>query len=166
MSTQCRRKMFVKSGFLDKPRSNVMFKHYMNQDPRYVTEFLMFNQLSFPQLVGGECRTILRADSQEEIWGRLRILSKVAYLFYQCKSWERARATYYAILGSIEEGEAEWTDSFSYYDLMCLAHSTEIRPESSKSGGAPRQNRIQVKKDFFCRDFQRGECSQQPPHKA
>ena len=59
----------LKSGFLDKPRSSVMVKHkwpHMNQDTRYVTEPLSFNELNFCQFVGGECRTILRTQDPTE----------------------------------------------------------------------------------------------------
>ena len=69
-----RRKEKLCSGFLDKPRSQVLIKlmwPHMNQDPRYVTHSLTFNQLNFAQLVGGECRTILRCDSDAELCGRL-----------------------------------------------------------------------------------------------
>ena len=44
------------SGFLDKPRSQVLIKllwPHMNQNPRYVTSSLTFNQLNFAQFVGG-----------------------------------------------------------------------------------------------------------------
>ena len=66
LSRQARKPL--KSGFLDKPGSQVLFRQkwlHMNQNPRYVTEALAFNQLSFPQFVGGKCRTILRAQSND-----------------------------------------------------------------------------------------------------
>ena len=72
--------------------SHVMVKlrwPHMYQNPRYVIEALSFNQLTFAQFVGGECHTILRTGDSEEMYGRLRILSKVAYLFEQCRSWEK-----------------------------------------------------------------------------
>ena len=69
--------------------------------------------------MGGECHTILRTGGSEEMYGRLRILSKVAYLFEQCRSWEKARAAYFAIISSIDEGEATWTSSFGHCDIMC-----------------------------------------------
>ena len=46
----------VKSGFLDKPRSQVLIKQrwpHMNQNPRYVMSPLTFNQLNFCQFIGG-----------------------------------------------------------------------------------------------------------------
>ena len=135
--------------------------------PRYVTEALTFNQLSFPQFVGGECRTILKTSNAEEVYGRLRILSKVAYLYDNCKSWEKARATYFAIISSIEEGEASWNSSFGHYDLMCPA-APEPKAEHRGDGkiANTRQPRVAQKRDYFCKDFQKGECSLQPPHKA
>ena len=113
-----------KSGFLEKPWTRVLIKHtwpHMNQNPRYIPSPISFNQLSFPQFVGGECRTILKSEDAAEVGGRLHILSKVAYLFEQCKNWDKARSAYFAILSSIEEGEAIWTSSFGHYDLMCPA---------------------------------------------
>ena len=82
-----------KSGFLDKQCTKVMFKltwPHMSQNPRYVPEPRSFNQLSFAQFVGGECRTILKTEQAQEVTGRLKILSKIAYLYEQCKSWDRA----------------------------------------------------------------------------
>ena len=163
------KRMNVKSGFLEKPRSKVMFRHkwpHMNQDPRYVTQFLMFDELNFPQFVGGECRTILWTSDQSEITGRLRVLSKIAYLFNQCGSWDRARATYFAIVGSIEEGEATWSDSFNNFDLMCLATNDSSSKSDNRGQYVQRNVRNQTKRDFFCRDFQKGECSQVAPHKS
>ena len=157
-------KGIVKSGFLGKPRSSVLVKQcwpHMNQDPRYVTQPLSFNQLNFAQFVGGECRTIMRTKNETEIYGRLRVLSKISYLYDVCGSWERAKVTYFAILGSIEEGEANWTSSFSHYDLMCPPPVIE----SFRQGGGTSKGCTPSKKDFFCKDFQKGECSQVAPHK-
>ena len=160
----------IKSGYLDKPRSSVMVKHewpHMNQDPRYITEPLMFNQLNFSQFVGGECRTIIKAEDDEEKTGRLRVLSKIAYLFNQCDSWDRARAAYFAIISSIEEGEAHWSSSFGHYDMMCPA--PQIVEAKEKSEGRVSQNprpRTTPRRDFFCKEFQKGDCPQASPHRA
>ena len=154
----------IKSGFLDKPRSTVLVKlkwPHMNQNPRYVTEAITFNQLSFGQFVGGECRTIMRATHIDEIRGRLRILSKVAYLYDQCKNWEKARATYFAIISSIEEGEATWNSTFGHYDLMC---PTVQENKVEQKGGA--RNRSAPRREYFCKEYQKSECGLQAPHKA
>ena len=160
----------LKLEFLDKPGSSVLFKlkwPHMNQNPRYVMEALTFNQLSFAQFVGGECRTILKTNDPEEIYGRLRIMSKVAYLFEQCRSWDRARAAYFAILSSIEEGEAEWTSSFGHYDMMCPAPALiEQKHEYKGEKTAQIKTKTQKTCDYFCREFQKGDCEQQSPHKA
>ena len=132
----------------------------MNQNPRYVTSSLSFNELNFQQFVGGECRTILRTTDVTEILGRLRILSKVSYLYYQCKSWDRARSAYFAILSSIEEGEALWNSNFGHYDMMCPA------PQDMKYDKGIVKPKVSVKKEFFCREFQKGECTLNPPHKS
>ena len=62
----------LRSGFLDKPRSTVLVKltwPHMSQNPRYVTSPLSFNQLTFPQFVGGEAQTILKTDDITECYG-------------------------------------------------------------------------------------------------
>ena len=136
---------------------------HMNQNPRYVTSALTFNQLTFAQFVGGEARTILKTNDSNECYGRLRILSKVSYLYEQCRSWEKARAAYFAMISSIEEGEASWNSSFGHYDMMCPAPSheaTEGRPEGR------RRMSPQSKKEFYCKEFQKGDCGLQAPHRA
>ena len=115
-------KQKIWSGYLDKPKSIVVQKLRwpdMNQNPRYVTEPLTFNQLNFPQFIGGATRTITKVTDPEELQGWLWVMSKVAYLYDQCKSWEKARSVYFAILSGIEEGESTWSNSFTHYDLMC-----------------------------------------------
>ena len=152
------------SGFLDKPRSLVLIKHmwpHMNQNPRYVTNSLSFNQLNFCQFVGGECRTILKTDNEEELIGRLRILSKIAYMYNQCQDWEKARNAYFAILSSIEEGESYWTSSFGHYDIMCPPRS-----EDGQKGEGKALVKIKTKKDFFCREYQKAECQLNAPHRS
>ena len=158
----------LKSGFLDKPRSQVLFKHkwpHMNQNPCYITEALSFNQLNFAQFVGGECRTIIKAIEPIEVLGRLKVLSKIAYLCDQCKNWDRPRSTYYVILSSIEEGEATWSSSFGHFDLMCPM-VTEMRAENRVEKPPPSRAKSQPKRDYFCKDFQKGECTLNPPHRA
>ena len=161
----------LRSGFLDKPMSQVVTKMrwpHMNQNPRYVTSNLMFNQLNFCQFVGGECRTIQKTLNETELMGRLRVLSKVAYMYDQCKDWEKARGAYFAILSSIEEGEATWDSTFGHYDIMCPPRweepptSSGYKPDMKSS--KPKQ--LGGKKEFFCRDFQKNECTMQAPHKA
>ena len=162
----------VRSGFLDKPRLSVLVKQrcpHMNQDMRYVTEPLTFNQLNFSQFVGSECRTILRTCDQQEREGRLQVLSKTAYLYNQCGNWGRAMATYFAIVGSIEEGEATWSSSFGHYDLMCPPAVREGRSENREETGWGAHNSETEggpRRDFFCKDFGRNECTQQAPHRA
>ena len=126
----------LQPGCLDKPKSEVLQKlrwPHMNQNPCYVTNSLMFNQLTFPQFVGGECRTVLKTSSSEEMYGRLSILSKISYLYDQCRSWEKARAAYFAIISSIEEGEVDWSSSFGHYDIMCLPVNEVDHKDSNKN---------------------------------
>ena len=124
----------------------------------------MFNQLNFCQLVGGECRTIMKSSNPNEICGRLRVLSKVAYLYNQCGNWEKVRSVYYAVVDSIEEGKAAWTSSFGHCDLMCPPPPPgawgEEKPSKLVNTKTPQRQ------DFFCKEFQKGECTQASPHRA
>ena len=158
----------IKSGFLDKPRTHVLTKlkwPHMNQNPRYVTTALTFKQLNFQQFVGGECRTILKSSSEEERKGRLNILSKVAYLYDQCGSWERARAAYFAIIGSLEEGESTWDSPLGQYDMMCPPNPSQGEGEKGEKKNQKGGTQTVQKKDYFCKDYQRGECNMQSPHR-
>ena len=158
----------LRSGVLEKPRSQVMLKlkwPHMNQNPRYVTAPLTFNELTFSQFVGGECRTIIKADNPDEIFGRLKILSKIAYLHEQCRSWDKAHVAYFAILSSIEEAEADWNSSFGLYDMMCPP-PLEMETQKPYQKQPPRPRNTVPKKDFFCQEFQRGECNITDPHQA
>ena len=134
----------------------------MNQNHRYVTASLGFNDLTFNQFVGGECRTISRVTDDDERAGRLRILSKVAYLYEQCKSWEKARGVYYAILSSIEEADLDWNSSLAQFDLMCPPAQDKLEQKTQAS----RIGRSVQKKEFFCKEYQKSECTLQPPHRA
>ena len=157
----------LQSGYLEKPRSQVMIRltwPHMNQNPRYITISLTFNDLTFNQFVGGKCRTIMRSTDMTEMRGRLRILSKVAYLNEQSRSWEKARAAYFAIISSIEEGEADWDSSFGHYGVMCPPRIEITQPKTSRAATKPRST-VQ-KCDFFCKEYQRGECTQHDPHQA
>ena len=166
----------LRSGVLDRPRSNVMMKvrwPHMNQDPRYVRSSLMYDQLNFCQFVGGETRTILRTGDPIERQGRLKILAKIAYLHDQCNNWRQARETYYAIMCSIEEGDADWTSPLGLYDLMCPpvygSRGDNKVDRMDKVDRNPMVTKVRVgpvKKDFFCRDYQKGECNTQAPHKS
>ena len=137
---------------------------HMNENPIYVASGLVFNQLNFAQFVGGETRTILKADDTDELYGRLRILSKVAYMYDQCKNWDRARAVYFAII-SIEEGKADWHSSFGHYDMMCPAPLVDSNSTIGSEKSATKSKGVS-KKDFFCRECQKGECNLNPPHRA
>ena len=165
--SDCNLREKLRSGFLDKPRSQVLVKllwPHMNQNPRYVTSSLTFNQLNFAQFVGGECRTILKTETEHKLIGRLKILSKIAYLYDQCRDWEKARSAYFAILSSIEEGESTWWSSFGHYDMMCPPRVEEQHSRADLR--QPPRVKPTPKKDFYCREFQKGECSLTTPHKS
>ena len=154
----------LKSGVLDKPCSNVIHKllwPHMNQNPRYVIENLTFHELNFCQFVGGECKTIEKTEDPVEVKGRLKLLLKVSYLYNQCDNWDRARSVYFVVLSNIEEGEATWADSFAHMDLMCPPVMTGQRQNRDRID-QPRTKSVQ-KRDFFCREFQKGECTTPAP---
>ena len=123
------------------------------------------SDLNFQQFVGGECRMIIKTEHVNELYGCLRIMSKIAYLYDQCKSWDRARSAHFAIISSIEEGEAGWNSSFGHYDLMCVPPLEQKSDRYDHKATAAWAKTTQ-KHDYFCKEFQRGECSLTAPHKA
>ena len=158
----------VKSGVLDKLWSHVLQKlkwPHMNQNPRYVISPPTFNDLNFCQFLGGECCTILKAETGDEFRGRLKILSKIAYLHDQSKSWDKARAIYFAIISSIEQAEADWNSSFGLYDMMCPP-PVEVEPPKQFKNNVFKTKPTQARREFFCHEYQKGECNQAEPHRA
>lgn len=73
----------------------------------------------------------------------------------QGQGWPRVRDIYMAILHSIEEGEASFSSTFSEYDqVFPVKHGNRI----SKNG-----NRRET---FWCREYNRGNCTLESGHKA
>ena len=114
--------------------------------------------------MGDETRTILRTNNIEKCYGRLRVLSKVAYLYDQCRNWDKAQGAYFAIISNIEEGDATWNSSFGHYDMMCTTPHMEGEGRQETNKGA--KSRFMSKKEFYCKDFQKGECNTNAPHRA
>ena len=79
---------------------------------------------------------------------------------------KKARAAYFAIISSIEEGEATWTSSFGHCDIMYPPVGVMGNdPDSTKVPKVPVSHRV-VCKDYYCREYQKGECVLSDPHKA
>lgn len=123
---------------------------------RWVPSRLQMNQLTFEHVVAGELAIIQRATDPEEVRSRLHILQKVAYWNMQNEGWSRVREVYMSILHSIEEGEATFKSTFNEYDPMFPVKRSTM------------QNKKQItrKETFWCKAYNKGQCSEESPHKA
>ena len=148
-----------KSGRLDKPSTNVKRRlewPHMHQNKRYITKAMMFEELPFELFVGGEVRIILNCD-RTQAYGRLRVLEQCAYWLDKCKDWGQVRSIYTAIIESLETGEADWGSEYYHYDSLLV-----------KAQKIPEKDKPKAKKGFeyFCREYNRGECTITAPHRA
>ena len=161
---KCKAKKESKSGRLDKPSTDVKTRlswPHMFQNKRYVTKGLLFDELSFEQLVGGEARIMLGLQDKEQMFGRLRVLECCAYWLDRSKDWTLVRGIYTAIMESIERGDENWASDFYHYDaLVARAKSNWDKHDKGKVA--------QTKKafEYYCREYNRGECTLSAPHKA
>lgn len=123
---------------------------------RWVPNKLQMNQLTFEQVVAGELAIIQRSLDPEEVRSRIHILQKIAYWNMQGEGWPRVHEVYMSILHAIEEGEANFKSSFDEYDPMFPVK----RYSSQHKKGANKRD------SFWCRAYNRGQCSEDSPHKA
>lgn len=148
----------IRSGMYDKIADDVVMKlkwPHKKLPVRWVTEKPTMQQMSFEQVVAGELSIIQKATDPEEVRSRIHILKKLACWNMQDQGWPRVREVYIAILHSIEEGESTWKSTFDSYDPV---FPVKMKSLNKKFAG---------KKDvFWCRAFNRGECSQESGHKA
>ena len=103
---------------------------------------------------------IARTWDTKELQGHLQILSKVAYLYEQCQSWDKARSAYFAMISSIEEGESDWDSTFGHYDMMCPP------PVETETKEVKQAKNSVAKREFYCHEYQKNECTFLAPHRA
>ena len=152
-----------KSGMLDKATANIQHKEVWPQKnllEDWADEEIEFKHLQFEHMVAGELRTIETSTDPAEILGRLRLLRKMAYTKLRGYEWPLIRKMYAAILRSIETKEHTWDSNFDRYETI-LYRKTPIRKED-RTGSGPGTN----SKKWFCRDWNKGNCTKSSPHKS
>lgn len=146
----------LKSGMYDKVADDVVIKLKWPRKKlsrRWVPEKLSINQLQFEHVVAGELAIIQRSDNPDEIRFRTHMLQKVAYWNMQGQGWPRVRNLYFAMLHAIEEGDATFQSTFNEFNAVFPVKNV------SKTNTGRRET-------YWCRDFNKGDCSLESGHKA
>ena len=116
--------------------------------------------MQFEHFVAGETRTIQMATEPSQILGRLKLLRRMAYARLRGYEWPLIRKMYAAILRSIETKENTWESNFDRYETILYRRQPTSRKEEKAIGAG-----IPTKK-WFCRDWNKGNCTKTAPHKS
>ena len=155
-------KQHKKSGMLEKATTNIQQKQTWPQKnllEDWADEDLEFKHLQFEHMVAGETRTIEMGTDPAQILGRLRLLRRMAYAKLRGYEWPLIRKMYAAILRSIETRENTWENNFDRYEAILYKRAPTKREDrtGTQQGSS---------KKWFCRDWNKGNCSKSAPHKA
>lgn len=164
------KKKKIKSGFLDKPDTNVRSKvqvPHMAQSGLFMHKPTTFEKLSFECFVAGEARIIEMCSDPVEMLGRLKLLQRVCYWKAGGSAWVEVRSMYRAILRMIEDGEFGWMVPLFQFDAMMNIDYSLIQGFSTQSNQGKKRQHVSLDKNqdvWFCREFNRSECAETPPH--
>ena len=161
-------KQHKKSGMLDKATANIRHKEIWPQKnllEDWADEEIEFKHILFEHMVAGELRTIEISTEPAQILGRIRLLRKMAYAKLRGYEWPIIRKMYAAIVRSIESGENTWETNFDRYETILYRRPPTRREDRSNPSQNTQQNN-QSNKKWFCRDWNKGNCTKTAPHKA
>ena len=170
VTRRSRRKL--KSGMYDRPNEDIIRKvkwAHRYLDYVYRSRNLDFKVMNFNQYIAGESKIIALVDEIQELRGRLRIMNKVAYCMDETGNWGACREYYAAVLVSIEMGEEEWDSNFRRFETMLprrVVGGIENRKIDKTWGKSERVKKVRIPEVVFCRDYQKGRCSQEHTHKG
>jgi hypothetical protein len=164
-------------------------------DPRFVTNLPNYDDLDYPLLVAGELAIALNPKTpQAEAKNRLNLLRLLSYCHKLC-AWNTVKQFHSSALTEIERGTRQWSDD-QYSEITTgvllvsanagqaaqavsgnssVFSSLNSQPQGQsqgfgrgRRGQGPRkqfqQHRPAYK--FFCREFNRGNCSHNNAHRA
>ena len=155
----------VKSGILDKATANIMKKETWPQKnllEDWADENIEFKNLQFEHHVAGEVRTIELCTEPAQILGRLKLLRRMAYAKLRGYDWPMVRKMYAAIVMSIKANEYTWESNFDHFEAILYRRP----PSHSNHGRQGKSDDRPPPKKWFCRDWNKGECTRSAPHKA
>ena len=163
-SEEC--KLHKKSGMLDKATTNIQHKETWPQKnllEDWADEDMDFKNMLFEHLVAGEMRTIETSTNPAEILGRLRLVRRMAYAKLRGYEWQYIRKMYAAILRSIEARDNTWESNFDRYESILYRRPPgQPRDKERNQGSSNPSNN----KKWFCRDWNKGNCTKSAPHKS
>ena len=152
-----------KSGMLDKATTNIQHKETWPQKnllEDWADEDMDFKNMQFEHLIAGEMRTIETSTNPAEILGRLKLVRRMAYAKLRGYEWTQIRKMYAAILRSIEARDNTWECNFDRFEAILYRRPPQPRERNQGTTG---QN---SNKKWFCRDWNKGNCSKASPHKS
>ena len=155
-----------RSGMLDKATTNIQHKEIWPQKnllEDWADEEMEFKHMQFEHFVAGESRTIEMCTEPAQILGCLRLLRRMAYAKLRGYEWPLIRKMYAAILRSIETKENTWDNNFDRYETILYKRAPVRREERREER---QQSGTNSAKKWFCRDWNKGNCSRTAPHKA
>ena len=155
-----------KSGMLDKATANIQHKEIWPQKnliEDWADEEIDFKHMQFEHYVAGEVRTIETCTEPAQILGRMKLLRRIAYAKLRGYDWALVRKMYAAILRSIETGEHSWEDNFDRYENILYRKPPTKPAERDRPNTANNPN---SNKKWFCRDWNKGNCTKTSPHKS
>ena len=158
----------LKSGVLEKADTGVgrqvKFPH-TNLSRSFVHKALTFERLNFECFLADELKTIEKADDADEILGRIRLLIRICYWKAAGNSWVKIRSIYQAVMRSIEDREAGWLQLLYPFDALMHIDYDRIVNSSTGSAGGISGGKSKGREDiWFCKEFNKGECSENSPH--
>ena len=158
-------KQHKKSGMLDKATTSIQIKQtwpQKNLTEDWADEEIEFKHLQFEHMVAGEMRTIQTCTEPAQIIGRMSLLKRMAYAKLRGYEWHLIRKMYAAILRSIEAREHTWESNFDRFEAILYRRPPQRREDKNTSG----LKEVNNNKKWFCRDWNKGNCTKSAPHKS
>ena len=137
----------------------------------HIRDPIKFDDLDLRLFVSGELNIIERDDiSRVEKEGRMRLLKDILFLagFYE---WKGILEFYATVINQVELGIKSWNSSFNEErSLVLLPFAKGPQGKDSNAGSTNKKQSAKKSPEgsetraWFCRPYQKGECSRQDPH--
>lgn len=142
---------------------------------RQYSKRVAFDQMEFDMFTAGETRIILSMcrKNPERGLGRLRVFSRICHWMCKCKDWQAVRNIFEAIIEQVELGDMDWDSNIDAFEALLppppsvLAQLRKGQEEVSKDKDRKKEGDTKkVGEVFWCKDFQKGVCTESGPHMA
>ena len=113
--------------------------------------------------MAGELSTILNCQSEDEKWGRIELLQRVALWKLRLNtSWPQIRNTFAHVLRRIENRESNWSSDWDSYERHIYDKIASTKTDKFKKQPITTNDTT-----WFCKNYQNIEgCTRDSPHPA